>query len=189
MTTDKPGFHGTIEVRKRKGENWETLKIFTYNARHQTFHVPAGSQTDFASVPRPLAWLIPRAGDSVPAAILHDHLWRKEAPNGRITYREADGILRQALRRRNVPFILRWLAWTAVRWGALTRRNGHKQWWKDAPLVITWTLLATPIVLPAATLVTISLLVIKLAETLTWLILKPTTRTKRVNKPTIGTTT
>lgn len=188
MTT-KPGFHGAIAVRKRKGENWETLQDFTYTANKQTFTVPAGSKTDFASQPRTLAWLIPKAGDSVPAAILHDHLWRKEAPAGRITYREADGILRQALRRRNVPFILRWLAWTAVRWGSLTRPGGTKDWWKDTPLVLTWTLLALPVVLPPAITVAAALIVIQLAETLTWLILKPTTRTKRVNKPTIGTTT
>jgi hypothetical protein len=41
--------------------------------------------------------------------------------------------------------------WTAVRWGALlTRRNGWRLWWLDAPLVLGITVLALPFAVPAA---------------------------------------
>jgi Protein of unknown function (DUF1353). len=179
------GFTGPVIVTKREGNNWETLTGFRYDANEISFQVPAKSPTDFASVPRVFAWLIPRAGDSVPAAILHDHLWRDEAPAGRIAYREADGILRQALRVSGVPFVLRWLCWTAVRWGALTRKNGFKGWWKDFPLVLCWTLAALPVVLPAAILVGAALAVVQVAELVTWVVLYPFSR-KVVNHPRVG---
>lgn len=178
-----PHFEGPVEVRKLQGNSWETVYEFKYFGTRQQFTVPDGSSTDFASVPRVLAWLIPRAGDSVPAAILHDHLWRIEAPAGRIAYREADGILRQALRISGVPFVLRWLCWTAVRWGAPTRHNGHTGWWMDAPLILLWTILALPVVLPPALLVAVALLIVQAAELLTWLALKPFSHRKRVNAP------
>lgn len=187
MWNDSPGFHGGVSVLKKKGENWRTQEAFCYNARKQQFVVPKYSDTDFASVPRLLAWLIPRAGDSVPAAILHDHLWRVEAPAGRIAYREADGILRQALRRRGVPFVLRWLCWTAVRWGALTRRNGTVGWWRDAPMVVLWTVLALPVVIPPVVAVGAALVVVQIAEAATWAVLKvnPFAK-KRVNRPKVS---
>lgn len=62
------GFFGSTIVRKLDGPNWETQVPLAYYATRQTFIVPVGSATDFASVPRVFAWLIPRAGDSVPAA-------------------------------------------------------------------------------------------------------------------------
>lgn len=179
------GFTGPVTVTKKDGNNWETFTGFRYDANEISFQVPAGSETDFASVPRVLAPLIPRAGDSVPAAILHDHLWRVEAPAGRITYREADGILRQALRVSGVPFVQRWLAWTAVRWGALTRKKGNVGWWKDAPLVLLWTVLEIPFIAPSAIGNTVTLVFLQAQELLAWPILRPVSR-KTVNPPNVG---
>lgn len=182
------GFTGPTVVQKLAGNNWRTVEAFQYIATHQGFKVPAGSSTDFASIPRVFAWLIPRAGDSVTAAILHDHLWRVEAPAGKIPYRDADGLLRQALRVCGVPFVLRWLCWTAVRWGALTRRNGYKGWWKDSPLVLLWTLVSLPVVLPPAAVVAVSLMVVQAAEGVSWLAIRPFSR-KQVNTPGVSTKT
>lgn len=182
------GFIGPTIVQKLPGNNWTTVRAFKYVAARQEFTVPVCSDTDFASIPRVFAWLVPRAGDSVSAAILHDHLWRVEAPAGRVAYREADGILRQALRMSGVPFILRWLCWTAVRWGALTRPRGYLGWWKDAPLVLTWTVIAAPIVLPPALVVSVALLIMQVFEACSWVILKPFSR-KRVNDPKISVKT
>lgn len=179
------GFQRRVAVVKLDGQNWQTLRAFAYDASRQQFIVPNCSMTDFASIPRVFAWLIPRTGDSVQAAVLHDHLWRVEAPAGRIAYREADGILRQALRVSGVPFVLRWLCWTAVRWGALTKHRGTAGWWKDAPLVLLWTILALPVVLPPAIVVAVSLIVVQVAEGISWLVLKPFSA-KRVNKPAVS---
>ncbi|MGI8647207.1 MAG: DUF1353 domain-containing protein [Mycobacteriales bacterium] len=80
------GFVGITVVRQVEGENWVTVEPLRYTATRQRFEVPAGSSTDFASVPRVFAWLVPRSGASVAPAILHDYLWRVEAPAGRIKY-------------------------------------------------------------------------------------------------------
>lgn len=167
------GFVGITVVRQVEGENWVTVEPLRYTATRQRFEVPVGSSTDFASVPRVFAWLVPRSGASVAPAILHDYLWRVEAPAGRIKYREADGILRQALRLRGVPFVLRWLYWSAVRWTALTtRRRGHVGWLRDAPLVALWTLFALPVVVPPAVLIILALAVLQVVEAMTWLVLR-----------------
>ena len=145
-TLERPplGFTGVLTATKLYGNNWLPEKPIHYQGLWQRFTIPALFITDFASVPRILAWLVIRIGKGARAVILHDYLWRILVPLGTLTYRQADAILRQALREGDadktlndtagdrVPFIQRWLMWTAVRWGALTRPGGRKHWWKDA---------------------------------------------------------
>lgn len=182
-TVGGPGFTSPTVVRQIEDGSWVTVAPLRYTAARQTFEVPVGSSTDFASIPRMLAWLVPRSESSVAPAILHDYLWRVEAPAGNIEYRDADGILRQALRVAGVPFVLHWLYWCAVRWTALTTRSrGHIGWLRDAPLVLLWTLLALPVVVPPAALVALALVVLQVAETLAWLVIRPMSR-KQVNPP------
>ena len=50
--------------------------------------VPAGTKTDFASIPAAARWLIRREGTDV-AGLVHDHLYR----SGRVRRQIADGIL------------------------------------------------------------------------------------------------
>lgn len=131
---------------------WEVMKPITYHARTRDFTVECGMRTDFASVPRAFVWLLPRYGLYTKAAILHDHLWQQEVP-GAISRIDADGIFRQAMRQLEVPFLRRWIMWAAVRWGALTRKDGRRGWLREAPRVIVITILAVPIVFPPALLV------------------------------------
>lgn len=184
----KKGFdYHQILLDKLREDNWRTWMPFGYQASRQYFEVPKGFVTDLASIPRVLAWIIPRAGASVLAAILHDRLWRWYALRGEVTYREADGILRQALRVSGVPLTQRWLAWTAVRWSSLfTRKNGYKGWWRDAPLVLLWTLIALPIVLPPAVVVGLALAALQVIEVIVWSALKVFGSRKRINHPAIG---
>lgn len=42
------------------------------------------------------------------AAIVHDLLWREYARTGRISYHDADGMFRRAMRELDVPFLRRW---------------------------------------------------------------------------------
>lgn len=176
------GFTGPITVTKKDGNNWETYSGLRYEASEETFDIAAGSGTDFISQPRILAWIAPRSGATVPGGVLHDHLWREEAPKGRISYRDADAIFRQALRVSDVPFVIRWLCWTAVRWGALTRRGGTRGWWRDAPLVLLWTLIAVPLVAGPVVAVGASLVFLQILEWVFWLLLYPFSR-KTVNPP------
>lgn len=79
---------------------------------------PAGSVTDFASIPRALWWLLPPAGFYGPAAIIHDYMYRTGQTAGghwrrSVTRREADAAFLRAMcylarslqaeERRHVP--------------------------------------------------------------------------------------
>ncbi|MDP9420906.1 MAG: DUF1353 domain-containing protein [Actinomycetota bacterium] len=107
-----------IEVRARGPTHWEVLKAIRYHGREEGFIVHAGFETDFASVPRGLVWLIPKYGRFTAAAILHDFLWA-QCRDGRFNWFDADGIFRRAMREDGVPFAHRWLMWGAVRLGVM----------------------------------------------------------------------
>jgi Protein of unknown function (DUF1353) len=177
------GFDGNVQVEQVGATTWKLTKELTYRASSEVFTAPAGMPTDFASVPRPFSWLIPRYGSYLPAAVIHDHLYRDEVPRGTISYRDADGVLRQAMRLLDVPFAMRWVIWAAVRWAGLFRHGGRRGWWRDAPLVIVWTVLALPVALPGAVVVTLCLLVAQIGEFLFWVPLKLFSHRKQVNSP------
>ena len=76
--------------------------------------IPAGFQTDFASVPRlPFAYLF--FGDRCySAAVIHDYLCRIEYPTCRITWKLAAAVFMEAMLAENVPAWQRWPMYTAV---------------------------------------------------------------------------
>jgi hypothetical protein len=177
------GFSVGSEARvMQTGEGvWRLLKGFSYTGRSQTFDVPEGQCTDFASVPRIFVWLLPRYGRYTLPAILHDHLWRDLVPAKKLTYVEADGILRRAMRELGVPFLKRWTIWAAVRWGALKKGGLSLAWMKESPRVLLVTFAVAPVVFPAAAVVLVSLAAYWVIETLAWLVLSaftPLTRTE-----------
>ena len=112
-------------------------------------------------------------------------------PAGRISRLDADGLFLQAMRELGVPFLRRWIMWAAVRWGALTKADGRTDWWKEAWRVLLVTLVALPIVAPAAAVILITLPVFYLMEGVVWIPLALTRRVrlrkgqpaKRVNEP------
>jgi len=157
---------------------WELTKPITYRARRDDFTAAPPMHTDFASVPRMFGWFLPRYGRYTKAAILHDHLWQVEVEKGPITCREADGILRQAMRQLEVPFLRRWIMWTAVRWVSLFKRKDRAGWLKDAPLVLLISILALPIVFPPAILVMVSLVLFWGIEWIVYPFLKLAERSK-----------
>jgi hypothetical protein len=141
-----------VAVTQVGPREWELTHELVYHGSHQTFVVPPGASTDFASVPAILTWLVPTT-TGVAAAVLHDWLWRVEAPAGRIAWRDADGLLRQALGTLGVSAPRRWVMWAAVRIGALTRPGGWRGWWRDAPAVLTIALPVAVLASPAVLLV------------------------------------
>lgn len=108
-------FHGDVVVQAVTGRDWVLVRDLTYVGRDQTFVVPAGTTTDFASVPRPFVWLLPPYGAYTKAAILHDYLVRPEAGVSRA---DADGIFRRAMRELGVQLVRRWMMWAAVRFAS-----------------------------------------------------------------------
>jgi len=161
-----------VDVEETTDKDWRVLKQIDYDGLRQSFSVPEGDGTDFASVPRALVWFLPRYGRYTRAAILHDHLWRKEVPAGKLTLPEADAIFRRAMRELGVPFLRRWIMWGAVRLGALTKPNGRRRWLRESWLVFPLALIALPIVLPPAILVLLSLLVFFVVEFIVYLPLR-----------------
>src|SRR5438093_10277510 len=119
-----------VDVEEISDQIWQLLKGIDYQGNQDLFQVPIGQHTDFASVPKVFVWFLPRYGRYTKAAILHDYLWRKAVPQGRITRLHADALFRRAMRDLHVAFLRRWIMWAAVRWGALTKADGRKDWWK-----------------------------------------------------------
>ncbi|MRH88065.1 DUF1353 domain-containing protein [Nocardia sp. SYP-A9097] len=125
-----------VVVEEVDAVSWRMRVPLTYRAATHVFTVPVGFVTDFASVPRPLIWLIPRYGTYTRAAILHDYLCEYE-PVGRS---DADGIFRRVLRECGVSRPQRWMMWAAVRFGGRMAGAGGREW-------LQFLLIALPAVL------------------------------------------
>jgi hypothetical protein len=109
-----------IDIIQTGDTTFQLVHPVAYRGKLQSFVVPAGQDTDLASVPVGLTWLIPRYGRWTKAAILHDYLWR----TGVITKSDADGVFRRALRELGVPIHKRWVMWSAVRLASITKHGG-----------------------------------------------------------------
>lgn len=76
--------------------------------------VPAGFETDFASVPRvPIAWWL-AGGTADASAVIHDYLVRRHYPQCKISWRRAADVFREAMKHEGVPAWRRWLMYHAV---------------------------------------------------------------------------
>ncbi|SFU02565.1 Protein of unknown function [Geodermatophilus amargosae] len=153
-------------LRTTGAEGWTLVEPLAYHGRRDRFVVPAGFSTDLATVPRPVLWLVPRAGRYTLAAVLHDWLCTVGIATGAVSSRDADGVFRRAMREAGVPVVLRWLMWTGVRWGALADPQRRRGWVLSAPGVLVISLLAAPLVLPPSLLVVPGLLVYGAVERL-----------------------
>lgn len=79
----------------------------------------AAFYSDLTSVPALFTWLVPKSGDHLPAALIHDGLVRAEgAPPDHIgpdmSRVEADRVFRDAMADAGTGVIRRWIVWTAV---------------------------------------------------------------------------
>jgi hypothetical protein len=154
----------TITVRRRSDQLWEVVEPLVYRGQRDTFVVPAGFPTDFASVPRLVVWLFPRFGRYTLAAVLHDWLTTEGLRTGVVSSRDADGIFRRVMAELQVPPVRRWLMWAGVRWGALARPARRPGWALDAPRVLALSVLAAPVVVPPALVIAAALAVYTAVE-------------------------
>lgn len=178
---------------------WRLTRPLVWEGRRETFVVPTGFVTDFATVPRFLHWLVLPYGAYTRAAVLHDWLlvelaaWQRTHPlRGRETWdtssppassRDIDGIFRAAMRDLGVSWAKRWTMWAAVRAASLFNpdRAYGRQFGKDAPAVLGIALATGPVILPGVVGVLISLGVVKL---ITWMSGgPPPARTARRGRP------
>jgi hypothetical protein len=113
-------FRTTLKVSHVDGNRWELLAPLVYEGTSQYFVIRSGFETDFASIPKPVRWLLDSAGQNSEAAVLHDAVWResKRETEPRVDPWHADGLFRRALRETGAPALTRGLMWFAVRLAA-----------------------------------------------------------------------
>lgn len=136
------GFDSELAVEAATATTWRLIRPLVYTGRRgDTWTVPVGYTTDFASVPRSLQWLNLPYGPYTRAAVLHDYLLGRIGhpdPAVAVASRDADGVFRLAMQELGVPWQKRWSMWAAVRLGALVnpRRAPGRAFLRDAPAVL-----------------------------------------------------
>lgn len=168
-------FDSELSIRAVGPRTWSLTSPLIWTGREgQTFTVPIGFVTDFASVPRFLRWLVEPYGPYTRAAVLHDWLlvelagWSRrhlgnvviapmdgsdDAPPARS--RDCDGIFRAAMADLGTPGVLRWSMWAAVRLASCFNadRAYGRRFWRDAPAAFGMLLLVcATVVIPVAAL-------------------------------------
>ena len=153
-----------LRVEETADGGWRLLEGLRYVGKYEPFLVPAGFETDFASVPRLLTWLVPTAGLYTRAAVLHDYLCRKEG----FPRNDADGIFRRVLGESGVPTVRRYVMWAAVRVGGSLRGATFL----DVLGIVLLVLLIIPVALPGTVYILAVLVLLFVVELLVWLALK-----------------
>lgn len=200
QTPDTPGarrgaFDSELTIQAVGPVTWKLMAPLIWTGtRGDTFTVPSGFVTDFATVPRFLHWLVSPYGAYTRAAVLHDWLltelaaWTKAKPaslkDGGWEWiknpppadsHDTDGIFRRVMQDLGVGFAKRWIMWTAVRWAALFNpyRAYRRQIPRDLPRMIPASLLILPFALPGAVGVLISLGLIGIASVIGRVFVRP----------------
>ena len=176
-----------VVVRQVGDSNWALVEPLVYRGNRETFTAPSGFETDFASVPRALVWLIPRYGRYTKAAILHDYLWR----TGVVPRVDANGLFRRVMRELGVPALRRWMMWAAVGLGSVVKDPGGelRPGWRHVTGLVLVALPATVFVAVPFVVVTVWLGLDFLVESAAlpiawvWNRLRPLDRRKEVNRP------
>ncbi|MEO6652086.1 MAG: DUF1353 domain-containing protein [Ilumatobacteraceae bacterium] len=104
-----------------------------YDDRHHgELLVPRDCTTflsDLTSVPALFTWLVPKSGDHLPAAIIHDGLVRSESAEPDhigpdLDRVEADRVFRDAMADAGTGVVRRWIVWAAVSLATIWARQG-----------------------------------------------------------------
>ena len=112
----KAGFKGSLVLIHRDepvNKKWfTTFMSFSYISRDNTIYIiPAGVDTDFASIPRAFRRILSRTGRHDKAAVLHDHL----CENKIVPRKKADKIFLEAMEVLGVGWLKRKIMYRAVR--------------------------------------------------------------------------
>lgn len=157
------------------GTSFRLTEEATYSgSQGDSWVIPRGFSTDFATVPAAVSWAVPKLGAYTLASIVHDLLcdglndwhrgWRWEPlPDGRgsrmvrtavptATAVDTDAIFRKIARSYGTDRVTATLLWVGVRWGALFNPARRQGWLSTAPRVIGLSLLFSPVLVPATVL-------------------------------------
>ncbi len=111
---------------------WRLAESFEYHLGELgsgvVIRVPAGFETDFASVPRLLWPLLPPTGSYGKAAVLHDYLYATQQIAGQsITRAKADEVFLEAMAVLGVGWLKRHTVYWGVRLGGWLAWNQHRR--------------------------------------------------------------
>lgn len=90
---------------------YELMQALRYRSGGREYTIPAGYQTDLASIPQKYQQRPPHESPAARPGVLHDYLYTTNSEPRRI----ADRLFREALRDEGVPFGQRVAMWAAVR--------------------------------------------------------------------------
>ncbi|MEQ9330252.1 DUF1353 domain-containing protein [Thalassobaculum sp.] len=103
---------------KLNGRDWRLASSYRFrSSAFGTIEVPAGFETDLASVPWFARCFVAVDGEWTKPAVVHDWLYSPAAAGLRLTRRQADAAFLDALRVRGVSPLLGRVLWLAVRLG------------------------------------------------------------------------
>lgn len=104
----------------------------------ETYLVPQGYTTDFASIPRAARWFVDQFGDHAEASILHDWLYAvgegNETDSEKAKRQQADQAFMSFMRHDEVSSWRRAIMYLAVRIGGSDSYGSDKEWndnWRD----------------------------------------------------------
>lgn len=104
----------------------------------RTFTPREDNPTDLASIPRFLRWFENPYGKHSLAALIHDELITKKANSGRLhSDTLADRFFREMMRTSGVPWLKRWIMWSAVALRTRFVAGGYRRW-----TVLAWLALS-----------------------------------------------
>ena len=146
-------FDSELSIEAASPTTWRLTRALVWTGERDTFSVPAGFVTDFATSPRFLHWLVLPYGPYTRAAVLHDFLltqlaeWQRRGPGGEAgasasdplaDSRDTDGVFRRAMRDLGTPWAKRWMMWAAVRAASCFNpdRAYGRAFLKDSPKVL-----------------------------------------------------
>ncbi|MEW6304704.1 MAG: DUF1353 domain-containing protein [Verrucomicrobiota bacterium] len=99
-----------LQVKKIAWRRWQLTQDFSFRIGEVEVTVPAGEETDYASIPRAF-WCLVAPDDYPEAAVPHDWLYR----TGTVPRVVADAVLLSLLREQGCPRWQRWPMYLAVR--------------------------------------------------------------------------
>ena len=177
--TSKPHLKGfdypPFLIPQENGTEFELWEEVTYTASQgDSWVIPEGFRTDFASIPAVVSWAVPKLGAYTLAAIVHDLLctglngWYRATkhvhgnvaasdwvvaidgiPRPTASAVDTDAIFHRIARDHGTDPVTAKLLWVGVRWGALFNPARRAGWLKTAPAVLGWSLLFAPVLVPA----------------------------------------
>lgn len=119
-------FTSPLVVEDLEG-GWRVVNAFNYAIGREgsavCITVPAGFETDFASVPRIFWSIFPPTGKHGKAAVLHDYLYATQQASRVV----ADAIFLEAMAVLNVPAWRRWTMYLGVRLGGWYAWRQHQK--------------------------------------------------------------